>query len=497
MANDIALHDEALLIKKHVDPAAVAAAAQQPTAEEVTAHEATITELRSKLPNVLFGDKPKDPAAEEAAKAAKAKADADAAAAKIAATAPAKTAEELAAEAAKTKIKVTKTDPGEIARTVAAEFAKTFAESQRQQQPVAAQPAAIVPEPAKTDEAPAHFSRSDKETFNLFKVLSETEPERYKDKHLEFSQFVTKLAKYKSKWEQENKGDKFDADAADHEDFYSANQPQFESEDLSKARIRLETSKEVDKRLAKQREEYEAKLAEFERKTVGAEVGREAQAAAGRATESFINGLPDAELKTAVTAGADKLKESDPVAFEVVNRVAGDLQRAVVELHSIVNRPGHYNPQNPVHTYISGFVVQQENQIKQLPAAQQVHQGKQFATRAEYAALPAAQRAQYWMLTEPDVVHMLTASASAVAAQTVKQERAKMETMATKYGFTKAAAAASVTPAAAAVAAVPAKPAAVKPASPSSTAGDASAPAGAGKPADNTTAEKKLVSSLF
>lgn len=479
-ANPFSQHPDSL-IKKSTRNAAPAEPAAAPAIDPAAkaAEDAAFEEVKAKLPSLLWGDKPK-------------------AAAPAAAVSPppAKPAEPVAPAApaapAAPKVTVTRTpSAAEIAKATAAEVTRQIAENQRQQ----AAPTPPAAPAAPVDGPPAHFSEEDKENYALFKVLSETEPGKHKDKHLAYSQFVDKFNSYKRKWEKDHAGDTFDKDSDDHEDFYSKNQPDYTPADLDKARIRLETSREVARQVDVQKKDYEAKLRDIEDRTVGAEVSREAAKVADTATGAFISQLQDDGLKTALAKGAAALKESDPLAFEVLNTEAASLQRNVVELHNIVNRRGYYDHANPVHAGISAFVAGQEQAIQQLPLAQQVFEGKQFVTRAQFATMPPEQRARHWALTEPDVIHMLSASSAAKAAKILHSERERFKTLAPKYGFVPGAAAPATPAPTAAAAAAPAGVA--KPNAPSGSAGAAAAPAGTGTNAPAPPVENQLVKSLF
>lgn len=475
-ANPFSQHPDSLIKKstRNAPPADATPPAPDPAA--VAAEEASFDELKSKLPSLLWGDKPK--AAAPAAPAT---------------PPPAAAPATPSAAPAAPKVTVTRSpSAAEIAKATATEVAKQFAENQRQAAPATPPPAAPA---APSDGPPAHFSEEDKENYSLFKVLSETEPGKHKDKHLVYSQFVDKFNSYKRKWEKDNAGATFDKDSDDHEEFYTKNQPDYTPADLDKARIRLETSREVARQVAVQKTEYETKLRDIEDRTVGAEVSREAAKVADNATGAFISQLQDDGLKTALAKGAEALKESDPLAFDILNSEAASLQRNVVELHNIVNRRGYYNHANPVHAGISAFVAGQEQAIQQLPPAQQVFEGKQFVTRAQFATMPPEQKARHWALTEPDVIHMLSASSAAKAAKILHSERERFKALAPKYGFVPGAAAPATPAPAAAAAAAPASVA--KPNAPSGSAGAAAAPAGTGTNAPAPPVENQLVKSLF
>lgn len=487
-------HPDDLIKKVDRKKAPVAATAEERAAAEQVS-DTELAALKNQLPTLLWGDKPKEPTAEAKA-ATKAAEDAATAAAAT------KTAEEAATAAAKKAsedtpaIRVSKQpDATEIARITAAETARVLDERQHQRETTrATEAAAVAAKPAK-DEAPAHFSDADKDTYDLLTVLSETDT-KHKDSHKKFSTFVDKLAKYRKDWQAANAGQVFDPNGADHEDFYSANEPQVSQADLHKARVRKEARAMITEELTKEREASERRIAEVEARAVAPEIARNAAAAANAATGQFIAEIADETIKGHLAKSPDTLKEVDPVAFEVLNQHVGDLQRDVHELHTIVNRPGYFNGSNPVHKNISSFIEQQENRISRLPAQQQAFDNKQFATRAAYAKLPANQRAGYWTLSEKDVAHMLTQTAAHKAVQSVATERARIESMASKYGFVKGAAATAATQAAAVEAAKVAEKAA-KPAGPAAAGGGATAPLAEKDKKDEPTTEKKLVGMLW
>lgn len=489
-------HPDELIKTKKVAKATVELTADE-TAARDNAFDTDLKTLKAELPGLLWGDKKKPDA-----DAAKAAADAKAAEAAKAKTAAVPTEAEKAAEAAKAAadaeaakaktVKVTRQpDAAEAARLTAQELARVLDE--RQPKPAAA----VVDEPAKpsADTVPAHFNQADQDNYALLKTLSDTEPARYGDIHKKFATFVDKLAKYKSTWAKANPNQRFDPASDDHSDFYTENEPSITENDLSKARVRHETAKLLQPELDKQKQHYERKLAELEAKAVAPEIARGAQAAAGAATNEFVSQIADEAIKAHIAKSPDALREADPVAFDVLNSHVGELQRAVGELHTIVNRPGYYNPANPEHKKLSNFIEGQEQRISQLPLAQQMFEGKRFLNRQQFAGLKPEQRSAYWTLAERDVAHMLTQTISHAAAQNLATERAKADAYALKYGYVKPAASA-VTQAAAAAAATEAAARAAKPKAPEGGAGAADAPLSA-KTKEQDSDAKKLVSSLW
>lgn len=476
-------HPDELIVKKKVvakvEP--VLSAEEKVTAD--AAADAEFKSLKDMLPSVLFGDKPKEP---KVAAAAPTKPAAVAPAAPVAPVAVVAPAEEPS------KVRVTRQmDAAESARLTANEIARVLDERMPKTEvaPVIAAPVVAL------EEAPGHFSDPDKDNYELLKLLSDSEPAKFKDAHRKFATFVDKLAKYRSDWQRANPGQQFDPNSDDHETFYSNNQPRVSESDLSKARIRRETKSIVDERLAAQKTDYERKMAELEQRAVAPEVARTAQAAANTATNQFVADIKDNAIKAHLAKSPDALREADPVAFDVLNYHVGQLQQTVSELHTILHRPGYFNSNNPVHKNIANFIDTQEAHIQQLPAQQQMYEGKRFVSRAQFAKLQPAQRVQYWTLAEPDVAYMLTQAATAQASQALVTERKRVEDAAVKYGFVKAPAAPATQGAPAVSSTTPVKPA--KPAAPSSTAGEATAPLAQRTAPEDVPVEKKLVGSLF
>lgn len=443
-------------------------------AAETLKEEQTLEELKKQLPSILFGDKPKEPDKPKEE--------------------PAKPADTIVPETPETPVeeppkqtKVKKAAPVPDAMEIARETGKAIAESLRP---------ALTPEvkPDPDVDPTTGLSSEDKDTYELFKVLEETDP-RYKGRPSEFLSFVQKLSSYRKRWEKSHAGEAFNPSADDHEDFYTTNQPSFEESDLDKARIRLETRREVESRMSKEREDYQKRLTELEEKTVVPELERQAAIKSDKAVGQFVANITDEVLRKSVTEDSEKLRESDPLAFEILNNAASVVRQEVAELHNIIHRKNYFNAQNPMHKHLAQTIDRQEAAIKQLPAAQQVYDGKRFATRDEWASLTPTQRNQYWMLSEDDVVEMLSVRTSAEALKALDAERKRVDTLAAKYGYTKPAGA-PVTPTPAAKPAATPAPAR-KAAPPAASSGGASPPTNAPAQGAEATVEKKLVGMLF
>ena len=443
------------------------------TPEETAATEASLTEMADKLPSILFNDPPKK-APEVKAPEVKA---------------PEVKAPETPTPAPAKPEKHTRKAPDalEIARVTAEQTAKTLAEKW-------GPTPAVIKEPAAPDPL-AKLSADDRDTYEAFKYLSENDS-KYKNRHTEFLKFVDELASYKKQWQRDNAGRAFDPDDSEHERFYEDNQPDYDDTDIDRARIHIEADKRIEKRLTEERHKMDERLADVESKAMSTEVQREAQESVAAVTSTFVEAIADEATKQYLAKGVDALKEADPVAFEVLDTTVAQLQEQVVELHHIVKRPRYFNPANPVHNSLAAFTGRQEQLIAQLPPAQQVFEGRAFATREQLAAMSPSDRNRYWSLTEQDVVHMLTQSATARANSAIAAERQRLETMAAKYGFVKGPAS-KATPAAAAATPAVSTASAAKPIAPTSGVGDPTAPAGTPSPKGDEPVEKKLVGMLF
>lgn len=468
------------LIKKAKREAPAAPETQTPDPVVVAEEQKTLDQLKAELPSLLFGDKKKEPTPEEKAKAEEAKKAEETK--KAAEAEAAKTDEQKAAEEKKTRVRRAP-DALEVARETGRAIAEGLRKNEAQTQPETA-----------TAKPVDNLSAEDKDTYELFKVLSDSDP-KYKGKHDEFLAFVKKAAAYRKRWEKENPGSSFDPEDSQHEDFYDANQPQFEELDLEMARVRREASVEVQRQLDEQKKEYERRLQEIEDKSVGPEVARQAAVAADKAVGDFIAALPDEKLKEA-SKDAAKLKEQDPLAFDVLDREAAVLRQEVGELHNIIHRANYFQPTNPMHQHLARFVSHQEDSIKQLPLEQQIFEGKRFATRDEMAKMPPAQRAQHWGLTEADVVDIMTKSSSKRAAKILADERVKLEQQATRYGFVRGSGA-TTTQAAAPNSAASTASTAHKPSAPAAPSGGALPPVNAPGTQAQKPTEKQLVDLLW
>lgn len=445
--------------------------------EETEKQDKAWQELKKEIPSLLFGAKKKEEKPEDK------KPDA----AKPAGVKP----EDKKPDAAVPEVKPTKVRKAPDALEIARETGKAIAENLRP---------AVAPELPVVNDVPADptvgMSADDKETYELFQVLAEAKPERYKNTAAEFTTFLKKLSSYQRKWAKDHPDKSFDPADEEHEDFYAANQPEFDVADLDKARMRLESRREVRKAIEETKKQYEAKLTEVENKTVGPEIARQAAAQGDNAVGQFIAAIPDETMRKTISEDSEKLKESDPLAFDILNNEAAALRAQVSELHNIIHRPKYFNPDNPQHAALAQAVIQQEDAIKRLPAAQQKVDGQMFATRDEFANMTATQRKQYWVLGEAEVVEMLSHRATRNAFSVLEAERKRIETLAQKYGFVKGAASpATQTPTT--VIPTSTTPAERRQAAPASPSGGALPPTGtpAAKPDDSIN--KKLVKSLF
>lgn len=315
----------------------------------------------------------------------------------------------------------------------------------------------LTPQEPKID-----LSERDKKRLEVIRHLESTNP-AYKGLTVKTLDFWRREKDYKEAWEAKNPDQPFEPGAEDHSSFYQKHEPQFTDDDLEAARESL-----IEDRLSKKLEgKYSERLnqVEMERKFESSrpEIEQSANSAMldfiPLAVESFKGLMEDGKGGARLTPEiVEKMKETDPEAFEVMDAEGEKLRIELKELDTLTKFPGYYkfNPELSTKTNISGerifphaalktFVDDLESELDKMPRTDTERDGKDFITHSEYAAKtkslegePKAEREsalkeiekRFWWLQTPEIRRALIKDRAGVVERYVKRFEARAQRLA-------------------------------------------------------------------
>lgn len=337
-----------------------------------------------------------------------------------------KKTEEKVDEKAEEKPKVTKRAKSGMTPELMETVAQTAARAA-----VAANKAAE-PKTEKVDET-ADMSESDKRDLEVFQHLEQQKPEAYKGVAKQFVKFTKEFEKYRTKWEEENDGKEFDPESTDHDQFYAKHQPKYDPADLEEAKINMR----LEAKLKERERDHEDRYGKLETRLLEQDLAPVIDKKAGDAVAAMVAEVDSDLAKALSEKGPDAIAESDPIAFEVLDRSAADLRGALAELEKLSHPSGRFkfDKKNPIHDSLDRFAVNLEKSIKDLPMDEQIRDGKMFATQTELRSIPEKERSRYWVLTPDDIAASLVSETAGGAKKLIEGERARIKKYAEKMGL--------------------------------------------------------------
>ena len=294
------------------------------------------------------------------------------------------------------------------------EIIRETAQSVSQQHPVPeAEPQSRLPVESSIEVK----NRADLDTFSEM----EADP-KYDGIRQKYLDYLTKLSGYKANWLKENKESKFNLDDIEHEDFVSENQPSYDPNDFNDAKITVKARslmEEQDRRYRQEIDELRASVDEGNMK-------EELQTASNASIAEVVKIADEGYLKVVQDGGGDALKDSDPIAHDVLNEVLSQHDKHLYELEKLTHPSKKFrvSTSNKVHKDLLEFAAKKEADIMKLPQGEQVHEGKRFVTAKQWASMPQNQRMNYWTLQPEHIKAMYISDIGGQAKERIESQRA-------------------------------------------------------------------------
>lgn len=272
------------------------------------------------------------------------------------------------------------------------------------------------------------------------KALEELDPKKFKGLEQKARKFWGKGGQedqYIAAWKKANPGQQFDADAPEHSDFYSENEP-FVTDAERKAAQRHIGAKIAEKRA----EEAAKKVTEPVQRQLARERA-EKVAEPQRATweQDLIRSSVEAADPEAKGIDVSKLADEHPLLHGVVTQIHETVKPAITELFALKNG-APFDSGNQVHTtlmqvaeQLQETILQQPEDSRELPvlgAGGKIVGYKSFAPMREFYAMSRADQARHWTVNEDVILNAIQNDVRAATASGFKAEADKI----TKFGGT-------------------------------------------------------------
>ena len=274
-----------------------------------------------------------------------------------------------------------------------------------------------VPEPQAKPES--EIEKKNKSDLDAFGEM-ESDP-RYSGIRARYLEYLTKLSDYKAQWTKENSDSQFNLDDIEHEEFIASNQPKYDANDFSDAKITVKARALVQEQDSKYRQELDDLRASVEEGNMKEEL----QTASNSSIAEVVKIADESYLKVVQDGGGDALKDADPIAHDVLNDVLAQHDKHLYELEKLSHPSKKFrvNSNNKIHQELLEFAAKKEADISKLPAKDQMHEGKRFATARQWASIPQGQRANYWTLQPEHIKAMYISDIGSQAKQRIDGQR--------------------------------------------------------------------------
>lgn len=247
-------------------------------------------------------------------------------------------------------------------------------------------------EPAKESTT---LSKADVEKRRVFEQMAKDNPDEYAGLPEKFEKFVSQESKYKSKWEKENPGERYNPDDEAHSEFYDKYGIEYDNDAYVDARVELKSSEKLDTFAKKQQEQQER--------------ARREQEIAQRA-ERMTADIPKLLAKevTGQDVDLDALESEDPVAAQFISMALRGANTLVSELTILAANPLKLDVKgNETHAILMDRLAYYENQLGELPFSKTlIKEGgrqKEFATLNDFNRMSESDQAHYWTVyTHPE-----------------------------------------------------------------------------------------------
>jgi len=359
----------------------------------------------------MLGSPAADIKTPEAVPVVEAPAPEEVAAAPLAETAAAPSAEVKTPVVEAPKKRIREAAPAVDYERLAATTAKAVAEAIRP-------PVAPVEKLQATDEV---LPDAEKRRVTYLSRLEKTNPAKYAGISGKYESSYKEVTKYQKAWEAENPGEAFDSESDAHADFLNKHVVDWDDDDYSEAI--------ADEKIEATRDKARAEHEEQERHRAIEPQTRDSAAHHTKALIAELDPLlKDIPLDDTFQPLAEELA---PVSGHIVAGAAKFAAQFISTSNRLFAGIEKYDATNPVHKHVERFASEKEQAILSLPKGQQLDgEGRPFVAPHEFYKMSEQDRDKSWTLRSEELAFLarneIVADArKAIAREEVRADRLK------------------------------------------------------------------------
>lgn len=279
----------------------------------------------------------------------------------------------------------------------------------------------------------------------VLEAMEKRHPDKYNGLTRRYIEAAIRTQNYQEQWEKAHPDGVYDPKDTEHDSFFARNEVNWDERDYGRTLARMEMEPEMEK----ERESTRKFQEEMQRKEDLREAEPMIRRRQAEESRELIRAIdPEAialvdDTGRPVQAEFEKLDQKDPIAADILARTAYDMADIVDVVERVFHPKGlfEFDEKNQAHVLLAQYTLAKEDQIVQLSADDRRDgKGRMFATRRDYAAMTAAQRDRHWQLEGRDIISLRRQEMVEIAKTALTEGRKRMETIAQRLGFVKAAA---------------------------------------------------------
>jgi len=277
--------------------------------------------------------------------------------------------------------------------------------------------------------------------YEAFKVMAKAKPDKYGGLVDDFKKFVKEEEDYIKQWKRDHPGEPWNGEADEHNEFYQKATPTYEDADLRRAEINLElgeTKTQIRKEVLDEVQPKLKELDDLKRNETLRELQPTIASAEKSAMGSILKAIDPAYEKFTEPSELAKLKDEDPMGFDIAIQVASDALPFVSEVTRLWKSKGAVKAEenNPLHRYIHDYASKMMDLISALPPDEQLRDGKKFSTWNNFSKLSPAEQEKHWTITDQDLIERKMLDAQEIARERFVNEDKKLTSWAKRKGMT-------------------------------------------------------------
>lgn len=340
------------------------------------------------------------------------------------------------------------------------------------------------PKPAPEPKMDDDLTLEEKAKADVYEKMGEMFPTQkgLKEKYV---QSLKRQSDYEVQWMKDHPGEAFDANDADHDEFFKKNEVNADDHLFNLAGAELVS----DRRASKTEKAFEEQKQEMEREKQARELEPKLFQEQRKAGREYFEMLEDPDFDHSKIIGADLMPNNETLAkLRSTNELKAHIYLHHAEAAEVTSRAAFalmtgvtkFNEKDPVHLEVNKTMADFEDAMATAQPQDRLDEsGREFKPWGEYHGMPAKQRGRYWT-ESPDQIYKVVAAKHASEAKDLYQRQVDfVEKTARSLGYAKNGSPASANPPPAPTPAAPA-PAAYKPKSPAATTDSLPGPGGNG-----------------